>query len=156
MIFEDLHWIDPSSRELLDRMIERIAGLPVLLLVTFRPEFAPPWSGLPQVTALTLARLDRRPGAAMGLGQATKEIAQIAAAIGREFSDELLAPVAERSEAELQEALGRLGEAGTHPIEPRHQRRMQRRGDGCRRRHRTGKRPFDLGAGSAGFEHGLR
>jgi predicted ATPase len=60
MVFEDLHWIDPSSRELLDRTIERLAGLPVLLLATFRPEFAPPWSGLPRVTALTLARLDRR------------------------------------------------------------------------------------------------
>jgi len=44
MIFEDLHWIDPSSRELLDRIIERIARLPVLLVATFRPEFVPPWS----------------------------------------------------------------------------------------------------------------
>ena len=52
-----------------------------------------------------MARLDR-------LGQAPKEIAQIAAAIGREFSYELLAPVAERREGELQDALGRLGEAG--------------------------------------------
>jgi class 3 adenylate cyclase len=40
MVFEDLHWIDPSSRELLDRTIERIARLPVLLVATFRPEFA--------------------------------------------------------------------------------------------------------------------
>ncbi len=173
MVFEDLHWIDPSSRKLLDRTIERIASLPVLLLATFRPEFAPPWSGLPQATALTLARLDRRAGAEMveriagnaalsseataeiveradgvplfveeltravleaggrgaevertlasaispsaavpaalhaplmarldRLGQAPKEIAQIAAAIGREFSYELLAPVAERREPE--------------------------------------------------------
>jgi hypothetical protein len=65
MVFEDLHWIDPSSREWLDRAIERSARLPVLLLCTFRPEFMPPWSGLPQVTSLTLARLDRRTGAAM-------------------------------------------------------------------------------------------
>ena len=65
MIFEDLHWIDPSSREWLDRAIERLASLPILLLASFRPEFAPPWSGLPQVTALTLSRLDRRTGAAM-------------------------------------------------------------------------------------------
>src|SRR5205807_9739526 len=65
MLFEDLHWIDPSSRELLDRTIERVANLQVVLLATFRPEFAPPWSGLPQVTAMTLARLDRRTGAAM-------------------------------------------------------------------------------------------
>jgi predicted ATPase len=185
MIFEDLHWIDPSSRELLDRTIERIASLPVLLFATFRPEFAPPWSGLPQVTALTLARLDRRTGTAMvesiagnaalsgeaaaeiveradgvplfveeltkavleaggrgegiektlaravapsaavpaalhaslmarldRLGRAPKEIAQIAAAIGREFSYGLLAPVAERGEGELQDALSHLADAG--------------------------------------------
>jgi predicted ATPase len=178
MVFEDLHWIDPTSRELLDRIIERIARLPLLLLATFRPEFVPPWSGLPQVTALTLARLDRRTGAAMvegiagtralsseaaakiveradgiplfveeltravveakgqgeriektlagavspsaavpaalhaplmarldRLGQAPKEIAQIAAAIGREFPYELLAPVVQRGEAELSDAL---------------------------------------------------
>ncbi len=184
IVFEDLHWIDPSSRELLDRMIERLASLRILLLATFRPEFAPPWSGLPQVTAMTIARLDRRTGAAMvesiaansplssetaaniveradgvplfveeltkavleaggsegvertlvgapspaasvpaalhaplmarldRLGQAPKEIAQVASAIGREFSYELLPPVAERRESELLEALGRLGEAG--------------------------------------------
>ena len=45
MVFEDLHWIDPSSRELLDRTIERIANWAVLLLATFRPEFQPPWTG---------------------------------------------------------------------------------------------------------------
>ena len=39
MLFEDLHWIDPTSRELLDLLIERMPRLPVLLLVTFRPEF---------------------------------------------------------------------------------------------------------------------
>src|SRR5215471_8663333 len=64
-ICEDLHWIDPSSRELLDRTIDRAAGLPVLLVVTHRPEFDPPWSGLPQVTTITLARFDRRIGTAM-------------------------------------------------------------------------------------------
>src|SRR5262249_58636242 len=68
MVFEDLHWIDPSSRELLDRIIERIARLPVLLVATFRPEFVPQWAGFPQVTALTLARLDRRAGAEMVAG----------------------------------------------------------------------------------------
>src|SRR4051794_20062444 len=43
MVFDDVHWIDPSSRELLDTMIERIANRPVLLLILFRPEFQPPW-----------------------------------------------------------------------------------------------------------------
>ena len=65
MIFDDLHWIDPSSRELLDRLMERIADWPVLLLAMFRPEFQPPWTGQPHVTMLTLARLDRRDTAAM-------------------------------------------------------------------------------------------
>jgi class 3 adenylate cyclase/tetratricopeptide (TPR) repeat protein len=65
MIFDDLHWLDPSSRELLDRVIERIAAWPVLLLAMFRPEFQPPWTGQPHVTMLTLARLDRRNTAAM-------------------------------------------------------------------------------------------
>jgi class 3 adenylate cyclase/tetratricopeptide (TPR) repeat protein len=65
MVFDDIHWIDPSSRELLDWVIERIADWPVLLLALFRPEFQPPWAGQPQVTMLTLVRLDRRETAAM-------------------------------------------------------------------------------------------
>ena len=60
MAFEDAHWIDPTSHELLDLIVERIRSLPVLLIVTFRPEFQPPWTGQPQVTMLTLNRLDRR------------------------------------------------------------------------------------------------
>jgi class 3 adenylate cyclase/DNA-binding winged helix-turn-helix (wHTH) protein/tetratricopeptide (TPR) repeat protein len=65
VVFDDLHWIDPSSRELLDRLIERIADWPVLLLALFRPEFQPPWVGQPQVTMLNLTRLDRQDTAAM-------------------------------------------------------------------------------------------
>jgi class 3 adenylate cyclase/predicted ATPase len=60
MVFEDAHWIDPTSRELLDLTVERVRGLPVLLIVTFRPDFQPPWTGQPQVTMLALNRLDRR------------------------------------------------------------------------------------------------
>jgi predicted ATPase len=60
MVFEDTHWIDPTSRELLDLTVQRARNLPVLLIVTFRPEFQPPWTGQPQVTMLTLNRLDRR------------------------------------------------------------------------------------------------
>ena len=65
MIFEDVHWIDPSSRELLDLMVESVQHLPVLLLITFRPEFQPPWVGLPHVTMHPLSRLDRRDGASL-------------------------------------------------------------------------------------------
>ena len=50
MVFEDAHWIDPTSRELLDLTVERVRSLPVLLIVTFRPEFQPPWTGQPHVT----------------------------------------------------------------------------------------------------------
>jgi predicted ATPase len=62
MVFEDAHWSDPTSRELLDLTIEKIQGLPVLIFVTFRPEFQPPWSGQSQVMTLTLSRLNRRNG----------------------------------------------------------------------------------------------
>src|SRR5262249_58018627 len=58
-IFEDVQWIDATSRELTDLAIERIRQLPVLMLITFRPEFEAPWVGLPNITTLTLGRLDR-------------------------------------------------------------------------------------------------
>jgi predicted ATPase len=60
MIFEDAHWSDPTSLEAFSRVVDRTATLGVLLLVTFRPEFTPPWIGLPHVTALTLNRLPKR------------------------------------------------------------------------------------------------
>jgi len=65
MVFEDVHWIDPTSRELLDRTIARVERLPLLLIATFRPEFQAPWIGQPHVTMLTLPRLGRREGAAL-------------------------------------------------------------------------------------------
>ena len=166
MVFEDAHWIDPTSRELLDLAVERVRSLPVLLIVTFRPEFQPPWTGQPQVTMLALNRLDRRdrtalveqiagggalPGEVVAqivertdgvplfveeltknvvesgvtpLGIPTslhdslmarldrlgsvRQVAQIGAAIGREFSYELLRAVTRFPEDELQAALGRL------------------------------------------------
>jgi hypothetical protein len=57
--FEDVHWADPTSIELLDLTIDRVRHLPVLAIFTFRPEFEPPWAGLPNVTTLALERLDR-------------------------------------------------------------------------------------------------
>ena len=60
MIFEDVHWTDPSSLETFGRAIDRVRSLPVLLIVTFRPEFEPPWIGRPYVTALTINRLAQR------------------------------------------------------------------------------------------------
>ena len=65
MVFEDAHWIDPTSRELLDLTVDRVSNLPVLLIVTFRPEFQPPWISKPEVTTVALNRLDRRDRAAL-------------------------------------------------------------------------------------------
>ena len=181
MIFEDAHWTDPTTLELFGRIVDRIPSLRVLLIVTFRPEFEPPWIGRPYVTALTINRLAQRdievmidrvvgnkslpanirhdiiertdriplfveemtkavleaegearqtaaaiPSPALAvpaslqaslmarldrLGSA-KEIAQIGAAIGREFSHTLLAAVVSKPEAELVSALDRLIAAG--------------------------------------------
>ena len=178
MIFEDLHWTDATSREFLDLLVDRIEGMPVLLVATLRSEFQPPWTGLRRVVSLTLSRLDRGlcttiveriagpkaslsreivaeiversdgvplfleeltkavlEKAAIGaipatssevpatlhasllarldrLGPIAKEIAQVGAAIGRDFSYELLAATAQRTERELAQALALLVDAG--------------------------------------------
>jgi len=185
MVFEDAHWIDPTSRELLDLTVDRVRRLPVLLLITFRPEFQPPWGDQAHVTSVALNRLDERDGqslvqtlagnvalstdivadiveradgvplfveeltkavlesAAQGdqvaalltkasqtavsvpatlhaslmarldrLGPTVKEVAQIGAVLGREFSYELIELVSQRAADELQVALNMLGRAG--------------------------------------------
>jgi hypothetical protein len=56
----DAHWADPTSLELLDLIVERAPSLPLLAIVTFRPEFAAPWIGRSQVTLISLNRLPRR------------------------------------------------------------------------------------------------
>ena len=182
LIFEDVHWIDPTSLELLGRFVDRIATLRALLIVTFRPEFQAPWVGQPQVTALTVSRLARREIGAMmdhivgdvflparirrdiversdgiplfveemtkGVLEAEsddaarrmvaaipspplavpaslhallmarldrlgpgKKVAQIGAAIGREFSHDMLASVMRETAPELNSALDRLIQA---------------------------------------------
>jgi predicted ATPase len=65
MVFEDAHWIDPTSLELLGRIVDRMPSLRVLLIVTFRPEFEPPRIGQPYFTALTINRLGERDISAM-------------------------------------------------------------------------------------------
>ena len=183
MVFEDVQWTDPTTLELFGLIVERIPTLHVLLIMTFRPEFEPPWTGRPYVTALTINRLGQREVSAMidrvvgnkslvervrediiertdgiplfveeitkavleaesqraaehaiavipppalevpaslhaslmarldRLGPA-KEVAQIGAAIGREFSRALLAAVVRKPEEELNSALDRLLAAG--------------------------------------------
>ncbi len=71
MVFEDIHWIDPTSLDLLDRTVARVADLPVLLVVTSRPELQPSWVGQPHVTMLPMSRLGRRDAAGI-IGNVTK------------------------------------------------------------------------------------
>ena len=87
-IWEDAHWLDPTSRELLDLTVEHVRSLPVLLIVTFRPELQPPWAGQPQVSMLTLSRLDRR--------NCTTFITQIAG--GKTLPDEVVFAIADRTD----------------------------------------------------------
>jgi class 3 adenylate cyclase len=59
LLFEDAHWADATSLELLDLTVERLRHLPILAIITFRPEFEPSWVGLDNVTTLMLGRLGR-------------------------------------------------------------------------------------------------
>jgi len=88
MIFEDVQWIDPTSLEVLGRTVDRIKTLPVLLIVTFRPEFNPPWVGQSHVTSLTLNRLGEREAAAI-----------IARLVGnKKLSADMMAEIVERTD----------------------------------------------------------
>jgi class 3 adenylate cyclase/tetratricopeptide (TPR) repeat protein len=184
MLFEDVHWVDPTSQELIEALVPKLQGLPVLLVATHRPEYAPPWLGQANVTSLALRRLERSKvaqfvgemiggrvlppevleeilshtdGVPLFVEELTKsvlesgllreegdqymlqaplpalaiptslrdslaarldrlapvkEIAQIGACIGREFSHELISRVAALDDAHLREALDTLVEAG--------------------------------------------
>ncbi|MGZ5202520.1 MAG: adenylate/guanylate cyclase domain-containing protein, partial [Telluria sp.] len=65
IIFEDVHWADPTSLELLTVTLERLPLHRVLLLITARPEFVPTWPGHAHVTTVSLTRLNRHDGAAL-------------------------------------------------------------------------------------------
>ena len=65
MVFEDVHWSDPTTREVLDLLVDRVPTLRLLVIITFRPEFTPPWSGRPHVSLFTLSRLPPRQRAEM-------------------------------------------------------------------------------------------
>jgi class 3 adenylate cyclase len=183
MVFEDLHWCDPATLEVVGRLLEQIPTARVLTLLSFRPEFEPPWPARSHVTPIAVGRL--RSGAATQMIAATaedralpgpvverileraggiplfveeltksvlesgilapradryeltgeleelsipttlqdslmarldrlsaaKEVAQLGAALGREFSYELMAAVAELDEPTLRQGLARLVEA---------------------------------------------
>jgi class 3 adenylate cyclase/tetratricopeptide (TPR) repeat protein len=68
MVFEDLHWIDPTSLELLSLVVDQVRGQPLLLLATSRPEFIPPWPSHRHISNVVLTRLDRKEGEALVAG----------------------------------------------------------------------------------------
>jgi len=88
IVFEDAHWIDPTSLEALDLLIDRIPSLPVLLIVTFRQEFTPAWIGRPHVTSITLNRLPPR--------QCTKMIAIVTG--GKSLPEEVVSQIVDRAD----------------------------------------------------------
>jgi class 3 adenylate cyclase len=88
MIFEDVHWIDPTSLEALNRTMDRIRTLPALLIVTFRPEFSAPWMGQSHVMSMTLSRLGER--------EATAIIASLAG--NKELPTDVMAEIVERTD----------------------------------------------------------
>ena len=86
-VFEDAHWIDPTSRELLDLLVERVRSLPVLLIVTCRPDFQPSWTDQLHLRMLALTRLDRRERTALAM--------QVS---GKTLPDEVVAQIADRTD----------------------------------------------------------
>ena len=88
MIFEDIHWIDPTSLEALNRTVDRIETLRAQLIVTFRPEFNAPWMGQSHVASLTLNRLGEREAATI-----------IARLVGnKELPADVMAEIVERTD----------------------------------------------------------
>ena len=88
LLFEDVHWIDPTSQELLNCIIDRMQSLPVLLIITFRPDYHPPWVGSPNVTLFTLSRMGSRDCAAIVEGVTG----------GKSFPDEVLQQIVAKSD----------------------------------------------------------
>ena len=88
MVFEDAQWLDPTSHELLDLIVDRTRRMPVLLIVTFRPEFQPPWVGQPHVATMALNRLAEREGTAL--------VMKLAGAAA--LDQELVAEIVERTD----------------------------------------------------------
>ena len=88
MVVEDMHWLDPTSRELFDQMVERLRRLPVLLIATFRPNLPPPWISFPHVTLLTLNSLAQ--------AQAQSLVEQIAG--GKALPQEVLEQILTRTD----------------------------------------------------------
>ena len=85
MIFEDLHWADPTSRELLALTVKHVARMPVLLVATLRPEFEAPWTSQPHVEKLSLRRMSREES-----GELVGGVIGSTAALPRDVVDEIV------------------------------------------------------------------
>src|SRR6266516_881568 len=107
MVLEDAHWIDPTSRELLDLTVDRVRRLPVLLAITFRPEFQPPWAGRSHVTSLALNRLGERDGAVLAQELASNTLSAEVAKEIAEHTDGIPLFVEELTKAVLESAVHR-------------------------------------------------
>lgn len=113
VLYEDVHWIDATSLELLSLMAERIAQLPLLVLVTGRPEFRPPWAEEAHLATMTLRRLDRL--------EAARLVARVAA--DRALRSEIVEQILLRSDGvplfveELTNAVLEIG-PGSNPLQP--------------------------------------
>ena len=88
VLFEDAHWADPSTLEVLDLIADRVRDLPILVLVTSRPEFAPRWASLAHAATLNLGRLDQTEVGAI--------ISQISA--GKALPDEVAAQIVAKAD----------------------------------------------------------
>jgi len=88
IVCEDMHWADATTLELFDLTVDRIRGLPILVLMTFRPEFEPPWAGLPNVSLLRLDRLDRQDTRAL--------VEQVT--VGRHLPGEMMTQIIDRTD----------------------------------------------------------
>lgn len=87
-VFEDAHWVDPTSLDLLSMMIDNSRAAKMLFLVTFRPEFEPPWSGMGHVARMTLNRISR--------AQSTEIVAKLAGS--EDIPDQLLEHILAKTE----------------------------------------------------------
>ncbi|HMM91955.1 adenylate/guanylate cyclase domain-containing protein [Bradyrhizobium sp.] len=88
IVCEDLHWADATTLELFDLAVDRIRGLPILALMTFRPEYEPPWTGLANISLLKLDRLDRRDTRAL--------VEQVT--IGRQLPGDMMKQIIDRTD----------------------------------------------------------
>ena len=126
LVFEDLHWADPTSLDLMRSLVERGAQAPLLIVATTRPEFRPPWAMRSHHGVVSLAPLDR--------AQVRRMVGEIASR--HALSDEMIDGVGERTggvplfvEEVTRLLLERNVQSGTQAIPPTLQQSLAARLD---------------------------